>query len=97
MRLQNTKDEFRSSGVTKNEDAIIWEMGIVGITPLPLQLSSVESSDWGRDALGEKCLHFSGLPSSLGDEEKAKDHNTDSAYLSHDFKSKLQLRLYRLQ
>lgn len=52
MRVQNTKDEFRSAGVTRNEDAVIWEMRIVGITPLPPQKSLMESClDLGRDAL----------------------------------------------
>lgn len=52
MRVQNTKDEFRSAGVTRNEDAVIWEMRIVGITPLPPQPSLMESClDLGRDAL----------------------------------------------
>lgn len=59
MRLQNTKDEFRSARVTRNEDAIIWEMGIVGITPLPLQPSLMESClDLGRDALVRTAYIF---------------------------------------
>lgn len=59
MRVQNTKDEFRSAGVTRNEDAVIWEMRIVGITPLPPQPSLMESClDLGRDALVRTAYIF---------------------------------------